>query len=382
MAPAGADMLIVRPYPAAKSFDPALDASFEALRELVRLTRALKAEFGIAPETKVRLALRFEARGAEGSADIAPFLRENGALVGLLVGGPAPEETASRPGGTVALVGKGFEAYAFVKESVDPGRLLEKLRKDLAKDEEYVGRTSAKLANPGFTASAPAEVVAKEREKLDRGRAPRGQVSAIPRGALVTMRGARMSDGAVGMDLDDMLRLKEMHLAPYMQLATALIGNLRRSGGNMFRHQLDTMAILIDYGYIDSVLLKASVIHDLIEDVPGFDRDRILEIDEESADVLKLVLEVTRRPIEVKAEFLSRIREFGSDKARVLKSADRISNMISLGYVTDVEFVRRYTDETESLVFPIAQLADVRMLIELQELVATRREYLARMFEI
>jgi GTP pyrophosphokinase len=187
---------------------------------------------------------------------------------------------------------------------------------------------------------------------------------------------------ALGMDVDDMLRLKSMHLAPYMQLATALIGNLRRSGGNMFRHQLDTMAILIDYGYIDSVLLKASIIHDLIEDVPGFDRDRILEIDEESADVFKLVLEVTRRSVETKAEFLARIREFGSDKARVLKSADRISNMISLGYVTDVEFVRRYTDETENQVFPIAALADLRMLEELKELVATRREYLARMFEI
>jgi (p)ppGpp synthase/HD superfamily hydrolase len=198
----------------------------------------------------------------------------------------------------------------------------------------------------------------------------------------VTKKGAGSDEGTVGMDVDDMLRLKSMHLAPYMQLATALIGNLRRSGGNMFRHQLDTMAILIDYGYIDSVLLKASVIHDLIEDVPGFDRDRILEIDEESADVFKLVLEVTRRPVETKADFLARIREFGSDKARVLKSADRISNMISLGYVTDVEFVRRYTDETANYVFPIAELEDERMLDELKQLVATRRENLARMFEI
>ena len=198
----------------------------------------------------------------------------------------------------------------------------------------------------------------------------------------MTQQGGDPDKMALGMDVDDMLRLKSMHLAPYMQLATALIGNLRRSGGNMFRHQLDTMAILIDYGYIDSVLLKASIIHDLIEDVPGFDRDRILEIDEESADVFKLVLEVTRRSVETKAEFLARIREFGSDKARVLKSADRISNMISLGYVTDVEFVRRYTDETENQVFPIAALADLRMLEELKELVATRREYLARMFEI
>jgi len=198
----------------------------------------------------------------------------------------------------------------------------------------------------------------------------------------VIRKGPGSGDGDVGMDVDDMLRLKRMHLAPYMQLATALIGNLRRSGGNMFRHQLDTMAILIDYGYIDSVLLKASIIHDLIEDVPGFDRDRILEIDDESAEVFKLVLEVTRRPIESKAEFLERIRDYGSDKARVLKSADRISNMISLGYVTDVEFVKRYTDETENLIFPIAELADERMLKELKELVATRREYLARMFEI
>jgi len=184
------------------------------------------------------------------------------------------------------------------------------------------------------------------------------------------------------MDVDDMLRLKEMHLAPYIQLATALIGMRRRSGGNMFRHQIDTFGILVDYGYIDSPLLKASVIHDLLEDVPGFDRDLILEIDEEAPDVYKLVLEVTRRPIETKVEFLTRIRDFGSDKARVLKSADRISNMISLGYVTDVHFVRRYTDETEALVFPIAELADRRMLDELRELVDTRREYLTRRFEI
>jgi len=101
------------------------------------------------------------------------------------------------------------------------------------------------------------------------------------------------------MDKNTMLRLKRMHLAPYIQLATLLIGKPRRSGGNMFRHQLDTMAILIDYGYIDSVLLKASLIHDLLEDAPETDPDSILSIDDESVDVYKLVLEVTRRPSRV-----------------------------------------------------------------------------------
>jgi valyl-tRNA synthetase len=162
------ELLITRMYPTASplggvsSSDSTLDGGFEALRELVRLTRSLKAEFGIAPETKVRIGLRFEA-GFEGAA----FLRENGALIGLLAGGPPPEEVSSRPAGTVALVGRGFEAYAFVKESVDAAKLLEKLRKDVAKDEAYSERARAKLGNSGFTTSAPAEIVSKEREKLE-----------------------------------------------------------------------------------------------------------------------------------------------------------------------------------------------------------------------
>jgi valyl-tRNA synthetase len=174
------EMLIKRAFPAAASGKDSgaasgkdIDASFEALRELVRLTRALKSEFGIAPEAKVRLALRFEPGFAGAS-----FLRENGALVGLLAGGPPPEElpaSAPRPAGTVALVGKGFEAYAFVKESVDGAKLLDKLRKDLAKDSQYIERAAAKLANEGFTSSAPAEVVAKEREKLEEARRRAGK---------------------------------------------------------------------------------------------------------------------------------------------------------------------------------------------------------------
>jgi GTP pyrophosphokinase len=181
---------------------------------------------------------------------------------------------------------------------------------------------------------------------------------------------------------EEMIRLKNMHLAPYIQLATVLIGKRRRSGGNMFRHQIDTFGILMDYGYIDSVLLKAAVIHDLIEDVPELDREQILEIDDESKDVYQLVLEVTRRPVESKQMFLSRILEYGSARSLVLKSADRISNMISLGYTTDAEFIRRYSDETERFIFPIAAKANKAMLEELVELVETRREFLARRFEI
>ncbi len=155
--------LITQAYPGADPSrrDAAVEADFEALRELVRLARTLRAEFQIPAEKPMRLLVRCEA-GFQGEA----FLKAQAGLAGLLVVGPPPEFVANRPAGTVAMVGKGFEAYAMVKESVDAGKLVEKFRKDIEKDRQYIERTRSKLGNEGFVASAPAEVVAREREKL------------------------------------------------------------------------------------------------------------------------------------------------------------------------------------------------------------------------
>ena len=179
------------------------------------------------------------------------------------------------------------------------------------------------------------------------------------------------------MTTEEMLRLKGTFLAPYMQLATELIGITREGGGNMFRHQFDTMATLIDYGYIDSVLLKASIIHDLFEDVPDFNRNILLQVDFESAAVYELIMQVTRLPNETKPEFLTRILKTGTRQAKVLKVADRISNMIDLGFVINTGFIHRYTEETVQYIFPIAEEVDKSMLRELKSLVESRRKYLS-----
>ncbi len=173
-----------------------------------------------------------------------------------------------------------------------------------------------------------------------------------------------------------MIALNGMYLAPYIQLATALIGKSRHFGGNMFRHQIDTMGILLNYGHIDSVLLKAALIHDVIEDIPDFNHNLILQIDSESGQVYDLVMEVTKREGQLKSEFLKKIRDHGSKKARLLKSADRISNMISLGFVTKPDFIERYCEETETYIFPISLDVDYDMYQELIQLVMTRRQYL------
>ena len=109
--------------------------------------------------------------------------------------------------------------------------------------------------------------------------------------------------------------LTRLTLAPYIVKAMALIGVHRRAGSNMFRHQISTFGILLDYKIIDAVLLKASVIHDLFEDaahMPGVTREEIVALDADGPSVYELVMEVTRRTVngiaEPKAEFLARAR--------------------------------------------------------------------------
>jgi len=88
-------------------------------------------------------------------------------------------------------------------------------------------------------------------------------------------------------------------------------------------------------------------------------------------------MEVTRYPDEPKPKFLTRILETGSDRAKVLKVADRISNMIALGFVIQTDFIHRYTEETVQYIYPIAEEVDKSMLSELKSLVQSRRMYLS-----
>jgi len=167
--------------------------------------------------------------------------------------------------------------------------------------------------------------------------------------------------------------LVNMVIAPYVQKATALRGIKRYVGGNQFRHALSTYAILIDYHIVDPVLLKASVIHDIFEDVKCVSFDEVRSIDNDGSKVLELVLEVTKKKEETKEQFLERILEKGSEKAKILKCADRISNLTDLHPdIFDKEFIKTYITETKKYVIPMAEQVNKDMLFELQDLIHRR----------
>ena len=178
--------------------------------------------------------------------------------------------------------------------------------------------------------------------------------------------------------MDDLETLKKLVLAPYILKATALISVQRKVGGNQFRHCFSTLGILLDYKFFnDSVLLKASLLHDFLEDLPEAQVEDIRNIDEDGYRVVELVLEVTKRSDETKAEYLQRVLEKGSRNALLLKCADRISNLTDLHRDTHTtQKITDYLDQTEKYVIPMAKKVNEDMYIELSDLVAKRRKIL------
>jgi GTP pyrophosphokinase len=96
-------------------------------------------------------------------------------------------------------------------------------------------------------------------------------------------------------------------------------------------------------------------------------------------------MEVTIRFVdgirEPKTEYLRRIMQHGTSRAKVLKLADRISNLTALGFVNEASFVRRYCDETRACILPYAEAVNANMFRELTDLVESRERWLPLMVE-
>jgi len=160
--------LIVEDYPARQ---PALENAanadgFASLQELVRSVRTLRSEFVVPPSQKIRIMVVIEAGFA-----YEEFLKQEAALIRSLCGlaelgwTRAADAAALNTAGAIATVGKGFEAFVFVKEFIDVQAVAERMEKSVAKDAKALEALKGKLANEGFLKNASAEIVEQEREK-------------------------------------------------------------------------------------------------------------------------------------------------------------------------------------------------------------------------
>jgi len=164
--PIGKGSIAVAPYPeySSERVDNEVEKYFESLQELVRLVRTLRSEFGINPEKKVKLVVQYDKDFAGKQ-----FFKEQSALISQLSGSEPFISDAKNEDkeGSIAVAGTGFEGFVYVKDVIDVPKEVERLKKDLKKEESQLEKTDKKLKNEKFLNKAPAEIVEKEKNKYE-----------------------------------------------------------------------------------------------------------------------------------------------------------------------------------------------------------------------
>ena len=141
--------------------DPEADARLGRLIGLIEAIRSVRAEMNVPAGAKLDLWL------VEGDAGLEAALREDLALIRRLARVEGFERVAAAPKGAVTLTLPGGAVCLPLAGVVDGAAERARLAKALAKAEKDAEALARKLANPGFTAKAPEEVVAETRERLD-----------------------------------------------------------------------------------------------------------------------------------------------------------------------------------------------------------------------
>jgi valyl-tRNA synthetase len=161
-------MLAAFPGAEATALDEAAERDWGLAQELIVAIRNLRSEY------KVEAAKWVSATVAAGERTRA--LRSQAALIARLGRVQADDLTIvesldEKPQQAAAIVIGEVECYLPLAGLIDLDAERARVRKELDAAEADVARREAKLANEGFTAKAPANVVAREREGLDTARA-------------------------------------------------------------------------------------------------------------------------------------------------------------------------------------------------------------------
>jgi valyl-tRNA synthetase len=153
----------------ARATDPEALRDFGLVQELVGAVRAIRAEYGIQPGQAVR-AVVGNGTGAAGDA----LRREEPTIARLAkVSSLQFGESEERVGGH-AVLSDGTPVFVPLGDAIDVGRECSRLGAEVSRLDQLVASQERKLANEQFVSRAPADVVAREREKLSSWRDQRG----------------------------------------------------------------------------------------------------------------------------------------------------------------------------------------------------------------
>jgi valyl-tRNA synthetase len=141
--------------------DAANEALIGELQEIIGVTRNLRAEYGV--EAGQRVTLRVTGESPALRALLETSTRT---LVDLARIGSVTFHRVAGEIGASAVLASGSELFIPLAEVIDLERERARLRGELDRVAQQIDVTEQRLANEAFVTRAPAEVVAREREKL------------------------------------------------------------------------------------------------------------------------------------------------------------------------------------------------------------------------
>lgn len=133
------------------------------------LMEAIKAVRNLRAEAKVPMGKRAPIMLKGGTAALTRLLQTYESYFHTLAFADTVtllKETDGKPENAVVAVVPGVEIYLPLKDLIDVEKELARVQKEKAKIIKEIARLEGKLQNAGFLSKAPAEVIAKEKEKL------------------------------------------------------------------------------------------------------------------------------------------------------------------------------------------------------------------------
>ena len=155
------DLLAIAPWPTVPAALSRLeDFAFARVQEAVSKIRAIRAEYRIAPKTRLAAAIKPRT----DSIRVA-FHGERDTIVRLAQLSELRLDDGLGGEGAHAVLADGSEVFVALADAIDVRQECRRLSGELTRLEQQLAALDAKLSNKNFVARAPAEVVAKEREK-------------------------------------------------------------------------------------------------------------------------------------------------------------------------------------------------------------------------
>ncbi len=156
------DTIISQPYPVADEakIDAKAVADMEWVMQFITGIRSIRSQMNIAPKKSVPVLLKDAAELDEQR------LQQNRDFISKLANLESVELLRGEaPAAATALVGK-MEILIPLEGLIDKDAEIARLDKEIVKLDKIIKQSSGKLSNENYVAKAPADVVAKERDKL------------------------------------------------------------------------------------------------------------------------------------------------------------------------------------------------------------------------